>query len=86
MDTHRVDADPDADPDSIYHHDADPDSTFHLDADPDPDPDPDPSFKKKVQTLEIWNSAKIGSYCILYILARHLQIDADPDPGSGSSL
>jgi hypothetical protein len=38
-------ADPDADPDPIYHCDADPDAdpdpTYHCDADPDADPDPD---------------------------------------------
>ncbi len=63
VDTHRFDADLDADPDWTYHPDADsvadpdydflfvadPDPTFHPDADA--DPDPDPSFKEKPQTL-----------------------------------
>ncbi len=54
VDPQHVDADPDADQDSTFHHDADldadPDSDFLFDADPDadldptfhPDPDPDP--------------------------------------------
>jgi hypothetical protein len=54
VDPHHFNADPDADPDFIYHPDADPysdflfdadpaahpDSTFHPDADQDPNPDP----------------------------------------------
>jgi hypothetical protein len=57
VDPQHVDADPDADQDSTFHHDADPDSGFLFDADPDadldptfhpdPDPDPDPSILKK---------------------------------------
>ncbi len=50
--------------------DADPDQTYQ----PDPDPDPDPNFKNKAQTLKMLKQAHIP-----YILARHLQIDADPD-------
>ncbi len=56
--------------------DADPelDPAFHPDADP--DPDPDPSFQIKAQTLE-----KVLKYDLIpYILACHLQIDADLDP------
>jgi hypothetical protein len=53
-----------------HHVDADPDSTFHPDGDP--DPDPDPSFQIKAQTIEKAH--------IPYILACHLQIDADPVP------
>jgi hypothetical protein len=83
VDLHHVDADPD----SAYHTDADPDSNFILcgsrfffDADPDPtlhpDADPDPSFQIKAQTLE-----KVLKWShIPYILACHLQIDADPVP------
>ncbi len=53
--------------------DADADPTFHPDADA--DADPDPSFQRKAQTLE-----KLLKYALIpYILARHLQIDADPD-------
>jgi hypothetical protein len=43
----------------------DPDPTFHS--------DPDPSFQIKAQNLE-----KVLKFP--YILACHLQIDADPDP------
>ncbi len=50
--------------------DADP--TFH----PDADPDSDPSFQIKTQTLE----KELKKSHIPYILACHLQIDADPDP------
>jgi hypothetical protein len=54
--------------------DADPDPTFHPDADP--GSDPDPSFQIKAQTLD-----KVLQYAhIPYILACHLQIDADPVP------
>ncbi len=48
----------------------DPDPTFH------PDGNPDPSVQIKAQTLE--NVLKQAH--ILYILACHLQINADPDP------
>ncbi len=49
--------------------DPDPDPTFHFDA------DPVTSFKIKVQNLEkMFKQAHI-----LYILACHLQINADPD-------
>ena len=55
--------------------DADWDLTFHPDADP--DPDRDPSFKIKAHTLEkVLKEAHIP-----YILAWHLQINGDPDPG-----
>ncbi len=47
---------------------------LHLDEDP--APDPDPSFQIKAQTLEkVLKKAHIP-----YILACHLQPDADPDP------
>ncbi len=50
----------------------DPDPTFH----PDPDLDPDPSSQIKARTLE-----RVLRYAhIPYILACHLQIDANPDP------
>ncbi len=84
MDPHHVDAD--LEPDSTYHPDADPDSTYHPktgpDADPDSpyhpdaDPDPDPSFQIRVQTLE--KVLKLAH--IPFILAFHLQINADPVP------
>jgi hypothetical protein len=49
------------------------DPTFHP---ADPDPDLDPSFQIKAQTLE-----KVLTLAhIPYVLAFHLQIDADPDP------
>jgi hypothetical protein len=42
----------------------------------DPDSDLDPSFQIKAQTLEkVLKKARIP-----YILACHLQMDADPDP------
>jgi hypothetical protein len=64
VDPHHFDADPDADPVSTYHPDAD------------PDVDPDPRFQMKAQTNE-----KVLKYAhIPYILACHLQIDADPVP------
>jgi hypothetical protein len=51
---------------------ADPDSTYH----PDADPDPDLIFQIKAQTLKkVLKKAHIP-----YILACHLQIDADPVP------
>jgi hypothetical protein len=64
------------------HIDANPDSTYHPDADsdadstylPDADLDPDPNFQIKAQNLE-----KVLK-CIPYVLACHLQIDADPVP------
>jgi hypothetical protein len=68
----------DQDPGPVCHFDADPypDPTFHFDAVP--DQDPNPSFHIKAQTLK---RAQIGSLSHFpYILARHLQIDADPDP------
>jgi hypothetical protein len=50
----------------------DPDPTFH----PDADPHPDSSLQIKTHTLE-----KVLTWAhIPYILACHLQIDADPDP------
>jgi hypothetical protein len=49
---------------------ADLDPTFHFDA------DPDPSFQIKAQNLE--KVLKLAD--IPYILAYHVQIDADPDP------
>ncbi len=54
---------------------ADPDPNFHDDADP--DPDPDASFQIKAQNLE-----KSSNWLIFhtYIVACHLQIDANPDP------
>jgi hypothetical protein len=52
---------------------ADPDSIFHPDADP--DSNSDSSFQIKTQTHE-----KVLKYAhITYILACHLQIDADLD-------
>jgi hypothetical protein len=56
------------DSDPTCHFDVDPDPTFHFDA----DPGPDPSFQLKAQTLKSANFP--------YILACHLQINADPDP------
>ncbi len=44
----------------------------------DADSDPNLIFQIKAQNLEIQKNAQIGSYS--YILACHLQIDADPDP------
>jgi hypothetical protein len=73
VDPQHVDADPDADQDSTFHHDADvdadPDSDFLFDADLDPtfhpDPDPNPSILKKGS-----NSRKNAKYAhIPYILA-----------------
>ncbi len=66
---HHVDADPDT-----VCHPVDLDPTFYFDA------DPDPSFPIKAQHLE--NVLKQAH--IQYILACHLQIDADP--GSNLSL
>ncbi len=55
--------------------DPDPDPIFHIDADL--DPDPNPSYQIKAQNLE-----KVLKWAHFpYILARHLQVDADPDPG-----
>ncbi len=61
----------------LHHFDADP--TFP----PAADTDPDPSLQIKAHTLE-----KVLKYAhIPYILACHLQIDADPDPvPAGSRL
>jgi hypothetical protein len=50
VDTHHLDAESDADPDSSYHSNADQDPTFHSDANP--DPDPDPIFQIKAQILK----------------------------------
>ncbi len=50
--------------------DPDPTGTFHFDA------DPDPSFQIKAQNLE----KALKQAHIPYILAYHLQTDADPDP------
>ncbi len=69
-------------PDTACHFDGDfdadlePDPTFTFDADA--YPDPGPSLQLKAQNLE--KVSQIGSYCIPYILACRLQIDADPDP------
>ncbi len=63
----------DADLDPACHNDADPDPTFHFNA----DLDPDLSLPNKVS--KPLRSAQIGSYFI-YILACHMQTDADPDP------
>jgi hypothetical protein len=57
----------DADPDSDPACQFDSDSSFHFDA------DSDPSFQIKAQNLEMLIS--------IYILACHLQIYTDPDPG-----
>jgi hypothetical protein len=59
------------DPDPVCHFDTDPDpdSTFHFDA------DPYPSFQIKAQNLE--KVLKLAH--IPYVLACHLQIDADAD-------
>ncbi len=67
MDPHHIDADPD--PDLTYHPDAEPDSDLF-------DADADPSSQIKAQTLE-----KVLKYAhIPYVLACHLQTDADPIP------
>ncbi len=92
-DPHHVDADPDpachfdvdpnpcifdADPDPACHFDADLDSIFHFD----PESHPEPSFQLKPQNLEkVLKSARIP-----YILACHLQIDADPNPANHFDL
>ncbi len=59
----------DADPDTSFHFDANPDLSFHFDA------DPDPSFQIKAQIEKVLKYAHIP-----YVLACHLQHDADPDP------
>jgi hypothetical protein len=41
------------------------------------DPDPDPSFQIQAQTLK----KGLKEAHLTYILACHLEIDADPDPG-----
>jgi hypothetical protein len=66
MDTHHLDSDPDAGPDSTCHPntdpDADPDSTYH----PDAVPDPDPSFPIKAQTIEkIYKLAQILTFWLV---------------------
>jgi len=77
----------------LFDGDADLYPTFPPDADP--DPDPDPSFQINSQTLEMCSNILIF---YMYILACHLQIDADsvrdlayhlhadPDPDFRSSV
>jgi hypothetical protein len=59
-------------------------SCCHFDADPDParhfDADPNPSFQIKAQNLEVREAH------VPYILARHLEIDAVPDPDSANQF
>ncbi len=56
-----------------HHDDADPDPACYFDADA--DPDLDPSFRINAQILE----KVLELVHVSYILACHLQIDADPD-------
>ncbi len=93
-DPHHIDADPDAacnfdadaDPYPACHFDSDPDPTFKSDAVP--DPNADPSFQIKAQKSKPWNSARIGSFSILFCLSsarvadpdQAYHFDADPDP------
>ncbi len=60
-----------------HHSDTDPDPACHFDADSVPaclfDADPDPSFPIKLEKA-------LKKAHFPYILACHLQIDADPDP------
>ncbi len=67
-DSHHIDADTDP----ACNLDADPDPTFHRDADP--DSYPHHSFEIKAQTRD----KMLKQAHISYILACHLQFDADP--------
>jgi hypothetical protein len=78
----------------MNHSDADPDPACHFDTDPDPASDPDttflvvadsvldphPSFLIQIMVQNLEKVLKYVLYArIPYILACHLQTDADPD-------
>jgi hypothetical protein len=69
VDTHHLDADPDAGPDSTYHPDAD------------PDPDPDPCFQINAQTLEkIYKLAQILTFWLVIckLMRTRMRIQVTP--------